>query len=207
MSSKVKAKVEKCRDHVAAIQKALLEHKDDVDYDFIATSTKMLQFFDNELKYSRLKDRVQLPTDGTGPVDKLTTILAEYEENIKKIVKDKRIKRVMQSTRVRKKLDQLNNSSYRLARNLQAQVVAAEASSSSSSDKKSKDKDKKDKKKDKGASSSFTFATLSDPEAKKMWDEVFPGEVCIISPQFTNFDVFVASSRCLTSFCFLGGHG
>lgn len=180
MSSKAKPKLEKCREHIAATQKALLEHKDEVDYDFIATTTKLLQFFDNELKYARFKDRVTLTSDASNPLDRLLSVLAEYEENIKKIVKDKRVRRVMQSTRVRKKLDQLNNSAYRLARTMQQQVQQAEtASASSSSDgKKDKKKEKeKAKKKDKSGASTFAFVTLADPEAKRMWEDSFPGEV------------------------------
>jgi hypothetical protein len=183
MSSKVKSKLEKCRDHIAATQKALLDHKDEVDYDFIASTTKMLQFFDNELKYTRFKDRASvLPADAqSNPLERLLAVLAEYEENIKRIVKDKRVRRVMQSTRVRKKLDQLNNSAYRLARTLQQMVLSAEgasasSSSSSTSDKKDKKKEK-DKKKDKSGAASFQFVSLADPEAKRMWDDCFPGEV------------------------------
>jgi len=158
--------LEKAKELAQSLTKQLFEHKDEVDYDFLITMTRINYLLATTCSYSAVK---KLMVEGT-PAEKLELYLQEYSVNIARIVKEKRVKRYMQSTRVRKKLDFLSNNAYRIVKNL-----ASLAENAAATDKK---KDKKPEKK-KDDKYKIDAITIQDDEGKQFWTSSFGSEVPI----------------------------
>ena len=152
-----KKSVEKCKDLASVLVKQLFEHKDIVDFDFLITASRINHLLSNSVSASVLKKH---NVDGPN-VARLELLLSEFCTEIGRITKEKRLmKRYMQNTRVRKKLDQLNNFSYRIVKTL-AQRCAGE--------KKKDKKDKKDKYK-------IEPAKIVDEAGESFWRNSFGDE-------------------------------
>jgi hypothetical protein len=168
MSSKLKkSSLEKALASAASLQKQLFDNQAEVDYDFLVTINRVVAHLETELKYSRLKLASKIDLSS---VDKLESTLFEFDQTIRRVCKEKRIKRYMQSTRVRRKLDQLNNSAYALVRAL----VRASADVPV---KKEKEKSKDKKKAVKDDRFQILTVALTDSDAKRMWEDNWANEV------------------------------
>eukprot|EP00029_Vermamoeba_vermiformis_P002196 TRINITY_DN1257_c0_g1_i1.p1 TRINITY_DN1257_c0_g1~~TRINITY_DN1257_c0_g1_i1.p1 ORF type:complete len:1506 (+),score=435.23 TRINITY_DN1257_c0_g1_i1:22-4518(+) len=162
MSSKVKKDLAKCKEHATKIEKILETNKAIVDADFLVTIKSVIERIDNELQPSNVKGIIE--DTGKNPVDDLVKVLGDYDVFLTKIHAEQKLKRYMQSTRVRRNLDQLNTALYGLVRGMSAKVEQLNSS------KKKKDKDVKPKKK-----RNYT-TVLEDIDGRKLWEEYFEDE-------------------------------
>jgi hypothetical protein len=162
MSSKVKKDLTKCKEHATKIEKILESNKAIVDADFLVTIKSVIERIDNELQPSNVKGIIE--DTGKNPVDDLVKVLGDYDTFLTKIHAEQKLKRYMQSTRVRRNLDQLNTALYGLVRGMVAKIEQLNSS------KKKKDKDAKPKKK-----RNYT-GVLEDIDGRKLWEEYFEDE-------------------------------
>jgi hypothetical protein len=167
MSSKVKKDLTKCKEHATKIEKILESNKAIVDADFLVTIKSVIERIDNELQPSNVKGIIE--DTGKNPVDDLVKVLGDYDTFLTKIHAEQKLKRYMQSTRVRRNLDQLNTALYGLVRGMVAKIEQLNSS------KKKKDKDAKPKKK-----RNYT-GVLEDIDGRKLWEEYFEDEVSIVN--------------------------
>jgi hypothetical protein len=173
MSGKLKkSSLEKALVSALSLQKQLFDNKAEVDYDFLVTINKIVSYLEVELKYARLKGCAKIDASS---VDRLESTLFEFDSVIRKVCKEKRIKRYMQSTRVRRKLDQLNNSAYAIVRALVRAAADVPI-------KKEKEKTKDKKKAVKDDRFQILTVALTDADAKRMWEDNWAGEVRYLLP-------------------------
>jgi hypothetical protein len=163
MSFKPKKILDKCKELAKQIQKILEENRAVVDVDFKITINVVLSRIENEFQRSSLKHLTLL--DGTHPFVALERALTQYVEFLTKIQKEGRLRRYMQSTRVRKNLDMLNNNVYAIARFIYRKLN--EYSKEKRTSKQIKQK-------------SNPSMSIEDSEGQKLWLENFGDEVLAI---------------------------
>jgi hypothetical protein len=158
MPPKLKDIIKNCKDKAREIQKFFEENKKIVDPDFLNTIDTIISRL-NEFQHSEIKN-IQL-NDGKKPFPELERLLSEYHAYLLKIQNENRLRRYMQSTRIRRNLDLLNNACYAVVRAVYRKVHQ-----------------KKDKSKARHSKeSSAAISKIPDTDAQKIWSEHLENEV------------------------------